>query len=155
MAMVTYTDAELAHHPVGYWTGAAHEAVISYIDQEHRRLGVTQRHWMTLNALTRNEAGLTREEITYVLRRYMTPQIGDVSTYPAVLDDLVERGWVAAGTDGRLTLTDAGHAGRARIAERTAAIRAHLHDGVTDEEYVAALKVLRRITANAGGPLTL
>ncbi|AXK33972.1 MarR family transcriptional regulator [Streptomyces armeniacus] len=153
--MMDHTDAELAQHPVGYWTGAAHEAVIRYINAEHAKAGVTQRHWMTLNALLRNEGGLTREEVTDQLSRYMTPQIGDVSTYPAVLDDLLGRGWVAAGPDGRLTLTGEGHAGRARVAGRTEGIRAVLHEGVTDEEYAAAVRVLRRITANAGGPETL
>lgn len=152
---MNYTDAELAQQPVGYWTGAAHEAVIAYIGQEHAKVGVTQRHWMTLNALLRSDGGLTRQEITDSLARYMTPQIGDVSTYPAVLDDLVDRGWIAAGPDGRLTLTDSGHAGRARVAERAESVRAHLHQGVTDEEYAAAVKVLRRITANAGGVDTI
>ncbi len=150
-----YTDAELAQQPVGYWTGAAHETVIRFIHDEFGRLGVTQRHWMTLNALIRSESGLTREEVTEALRRYMTPQIGDVSTYPVVLDDLLDRDWITADTEGRLTLTDNGRAGRARIAERIDDIRARLHEGVPDEEYVAALKVLRRITANVGGPTEL
>ena len=55
--------AELAREPAGYWTGAAHEAVIAYINAEHRKLGVTQRHWMTLNALARSADGLTRAEV--------------------------------------------------------------------------------------------
>lgn len=150
-----YSDAELAQQPVGYWTGAAHEAVIRYIGGEHAKAGVTQRHWMTLNALLRSEGGLSRQEVTDALSRYMTPQIGDVSSYPAVLDDLVDRGWLSEGPDGRLTLTGSGHAGRARVAERAESVRAHLHQGVTDEEYVTAVKVLRRITANAGGTDTI
>lgn len=150
-----YTDAELARQPVGYWTGADHEAVIRYINDEHGKLGVTQRHSMTLNALARSSGGLTRAEVTDELRPYMTSQIGDVSTYPAVLDDLLERRWIAADVDGRLSLTDDGRAGRARIAELVDDIRVRLHEGVCDEKYVAALKVLRRITANAGGPKQL
>lgn len=82
----------------------------------------------------------------------MTPQIGDVSTYPAVLDDLLGKGWITAATDGRLTRTDDGRVGRARIAARAGDIRLRLHAGVSDEEYIAALKVLRRIIANAGSP---
>lgn len=145
------TDAQLARQPIGYWSGAAHEAVIRFINDEHGKLGVTQRHWMTLNLLRQNPDGLTREEITTALRPYLTPQIGDVSTYASVLDDLLDRGYVAAGSDGRLALTDDGHALHTRIADRTNSIRARLHNGVTDAEYAAALKVLRRITANAGG----
>jgi hypothetical protein len=148
---VEYTDAELVDHPIGYWTGAAHEAIIRYINDEQGKLGVTQRHWMTLNRLARSDGGLTREEVTAGLGRYMTPQIGDVSTYPAVLDDLLGRGWISAAADGRLTLTEDGHAGLARLVEHVAPIRGHLHQGITDEEYVVAIKVLRRVTVNAGG----
>lgn len=82
----------------------------------------------------------------------MTPRIGDVSTYPAVLDDLLGKGWITAGPDGRLTLTEDGRAGRARLAELAVDIRRQLHEGVSDEDYAAALKVLRRMIANAAAP---
>jgi hypothetical protein len=142
-----YTDEELARQPVGYWTGAAHEAVIRYIGEEHGKLGVTQRHWMALNAVVRLGAP-TRQEVTDDLRQYLSPQIGDVSTFPTVLDDLLTRRWLALDTAGRLALTEDGSAGRARIAARTADIRATMHEGVKDEDYVVTLKVLRRIIGN-------
>ncbi|MGO1053733.1 hypothetical protein [Crossiella sp. CA198] len=148
-------DAELARQPVGYWTGLAHETVIRHIHETHGTLGVTQRHWMTLNALANHQGGLTRTEVTDFLRQYLTPQIGEVSTYPAVLDDLLGKGWIAVGEGGRLTLTGAGVAGRARLAELTAGIRGRLHDGVSDADYATAVRVLRRIIGNAGGPVTL
>ncbi|MCK2239721.1 MULTISPECIES: MarR family winged helix-turn-helix transcriptional regulator [unclassified Crossiella] len=150
-----YSDAELARQPVGYWTGLAHETVIRHIHQTHGTLGVTQRHWMTLNALVRHEGGLTRAEVTDYLRQYLTPQIGEVATYPAVLDDLLDKGWIAVGAGGRLTLTEAGVDGRARLADLTAGIRGRLHDGVSEADYATAVRVLRRIIGNAGGPVTL
>ncbi|GAA2831770.1 MarR family transcriptional regulator [Crossiella cryophila] len=148
-------DAELARQPVGYWTGLAHEVVIRHIRETDSTLGVTQRHRMTLNALASREGGMTRTEVTDFLRQYLTPQIGEVSTYPAVLDDLLDKGWIVLGDGGRLTLTEAGYDGRARLAELAVGIRRRLHEGVSDADYVAALRVLRRIIANVGGPVTL
>lgn len=145
-----YTDDQLARQPAGYWTGAAHEAIIRYINEEDGKLGVTQRHWMTLNALARTEVGLTRAQVTDELRQYLTPQIGDVATYPAVLDDLLSKGWITVGSGQRLALTDEGRAGRARLAELAVAIRHRLHDGVPEHDYVTALRVLRRMIANTG-----
>jgi hypothetical protein len=141
--------SELAREPVGYWTGAAHEAVIAYIDAEHRKLGVTQRHWMTFNALARSADGLTRAEVGAELRQYFTPQIGAFDTYAAVLDDLADRGYVETDGQERLRLTDSGWAKRAEIAAGVPAIRGHLHAGIDDADYATTVAVLRRIVANA------
>ncbi|HWM74640.1 MAG TPA: MarR family winged helix-turn-helix transcriptional regulator [Nocardioides sp.] len=141
--------SDLAREPAGYWTGAAHEAVIAYINVEHRKLGVTQRHWMTLNALARSADGLTRAEVGDELRQYLTPQIGAFETYAAVLDDLVDRGYVEADGQERLRLTESGLAKRADIAARTPAIRGHLHEGIDDADYATTVAVLRRMVANA------
>ncbi len=141
--------SDLAREPAGYWTGAAHEAVIAYINAEHRKLGVTQRHWMTLNALARSADGLTRAEVGDELRQYMTPQIGTFETYGAVLDDLVDRGYVETDGEERLRLTDRGLAKRAEIAAGTPAIRGHLHEGIDDADYALTVTVLRQLVANA------
>ncbi|MFF1874879.1 MarR family winged helix-turn-helix transcriptional regulator [Kitasatospora herbaricolor] len=151
MELMDLTDEQLAGQPVGYWTGEAHAAVIAFINAEQGKLGVTQRHWMTLNRLAIVEGGLTREGLAEALGRYMTPQIGDVSTYGVVLDDLVDRGWITPGPDGRLTLTEAGHAGRAELLAIAPGVRDRIHEGIPDEEYVLALKVLRRMIANVSG----
>jgi DNA-binding MarR family transcriptional regulator len=142
-------DPELAQQPAGYWTGAAHEAVIGYIRSEHRKLGVTQRHWMTLNALARSDDGLTRTAVGEQLRQYMTPQIGSFDTYGAVLDDLEARGFVEPDAVGKLHLTGAGRAKREEIAARTPAVRGHLHRGIDDADYAVAVAVLQRLVANA------
>jgi DNA-binding MarR family transcriptional regulator len=142
-------DPELAQQPAGYWTGAAHEAVIRYIGSEHRKLGVTQRHWMTLNALARSDDGLTRAAVGEELRQYMTPHIGSFETYGAVLDDLESRGFIEPDAVGVLRLTDAGRAKREEIAARTPAVRGHLHRGIDDADYAVAVAVLRRLVANA------
>ncbi|MFC8623814.1 hypothetical protein [Streptomyces anulatus] len=56
---------------------------------------------------------------------------------------------MARTDDGqRLHLTDTGEAARVRLRELATEVRAEAHQGISDEEYVAALKVLRRMVAN-------
>lgn len=69
-----------------------------------------------------------------------------------MVDQLLHRGWLRSEADGdggrRLHLTEAGEAARVRLRELVTELRAVVHQGISDEEYVAALKVLRRMVAN-------
>ncbi|MDG4760908.1 hypothetical protein [Micromonospora sp. WMMD710] len=67
-----------------------------------------------------------------------------------VIDELVTRGWMTEQA-GTLSLTDAGEAGRLRAKERSARAHEQTHDGITTDEYVNALNVLRRMISNLGG----
>lgn len=146
-------DAEhLADQPAAYWTGAAHTAVVAFMNAEQSALGTSQRHWMTLNRLAVTEEGLTRNGLTEALRAYMTPQVGDPSTYAEVVDDLRDRGWITPDDAGRFTLTDAGRAARARLAALAPRLRARIHDGIPEDDYVRTVRVLRRMIANVGDP---
>ncbi|MFD9424219.1 hypothetical protein [Streptomyces sp. NPDC060054] len=49
---------------------------------------------------------------------------------------------------GGLHPTEAGEAARVRLRELVTDVRAVVHEGVSGEAYVAALKVLRRMAAN-------
>lgn len=51
----------------------------------------------------------------------------------------------------RLHLTDDGEAARVRVRALATEVRAVVHEGISDEEYVATLKVLRRMAANVEG----
>lgn len=64
---------------------------------------------------------------------------------------MLHRGWLDADDGQRLRLTDAGEAARVRLRALVTDLRAEVHQGVSDAEYVAALKVLRTMVANAGG----
>ncbi|WP_190118395.1 MarR family winged helix-turn-helix transcriptional regulator [Streptomyces flavofungini] len=142
-------DAEyLANQPAVYWTGAAHTAVVAFMHAEQSALGTSQRHWMTLNRLAVTADGLTRNGLTEALRASMTPQVGDPSTYAEVLDDLLDRGWITPDRTGRFTLTDTGRAARARLAALAPRLRARIHDGIPEDDYVRTVRVLRRMIAN-------
>ncbi|MHC3390397.1 MarR family winged helix-turn-helix transcriptional regulator [Streptomyces lavendulocolor] len=137
------TDAELASQPIGYWSGVVHKAVITHIRDAMARVDLTQPMWWTLN---RVDAGghVTREVVATGLAGVAdTPYDGS-----RAVDHLLHRGWLRLDDDEGLHLTDEGRAAKARIKELVTGIRARIHDGITDEEYVAALRVLRRMADN-------
>ncbi|GAA2483354.1 MarR family winged helix-turn-helix transcriptional regulator [Streptomyces gobitricini] len=137
------TDADLASQPIGYWSGVVHKAVIKHIRDAMARVDVTQPMWWALNRVDVGD---------HVTREVIAAGLADVADTPydasRAVDHLLHRGWVRAGEDERLHLTDEGRAAKARIREMLAGVRARIHDGITDNEYVAALKVLRRMTDN-------
>ncbi|MFI9205763.1 MarR family winged helix-turn-helix transcriptional regulator [Streptomyces sp. NPDC053048] len=146
----TPTDFDsLAAQPIGYWSWVAHEAVIRHIRTAMAHVDITQPQWWILNHVhNAGEAGLRREQIGERLRPVVgigSPEIGQAA------DSLLARGWLTADGDGLLHLTDAGREAKARTKEVVTRVRSEIHDGITDEEYVAALRVLRRMIDNTGG----
>ncbi len=67
---------------------------------------------------------------------------------PRVVDQLLHCGWLRADAGDRLRLTDAGEAARVTLRALVTELRAVVHEGIGDEEYAAALKVLRTMIAN-------
>ncbi|MFD7895262.1 MarR family transcriptional regulator [Streptomyces sp. NPDC059743] len=145
------TDDMLSGQPIGYWSGVAHKAVIKHIRDAMARMDVSQPQWWTLNRVDAAGDGPTREEVA--------GQLTSVADSPdetrRAVDQLLHRGRLGIDTGQRLYLTDSGRAAKARIKQLVTDLRAEIHDGITDEEYVAALKVLRRMIHNANGPATL
>lgn len=66
-----------------------------------------------------------------------------------VVDQLLHREWLRIDDERRLHLTDAGETARARLRELVTEVRAVVREGISDEVYVALLKVLRKMVANA------
>jgi hypothetical protein len=143
----TYSEAELAGQPIGYWTGAAYRAVIGRIraDLAVERLG--QPHWWILNHVAGAPGTWRRDGLT----ERLTPFDDQSTDFAAVFDELAARGWLVQAADGSLTLSEAGEQGRLRARER--GLRAHeqMHEGITPQEYAATLTVLRRVIDNLGG----
>ncbi|MBT2384075.1 MarR family winged helix-turn-helix transcriptional regulator [Streptomyces sp. ISL-11] len=140
--------AALAAQPIGYWSWVANKAVIRHIQSAMARTDINQPQWWTLNHVEGAENGLTREEVSDRLRPYL--DLGPELVEQAV-DSLVARGWLAAGDEDRLHLTDAGREAKHRTKDLVGRLRAEIHEGITDEEYVATLTVLQRMISNVGG----
>ncbi|MET8680775.1 MarR family winged helix-turn-helix transcriptional regulator [Streptomyces sp. NPDC004647] len=141
------TDDMLATQPIGYWSGLAHAAVTRHLRDAMARIDVTQPQYWVLNRVNGGLEAPSREEVVIQL----TPLADGQHEIARVVDQLVHRGWLRVDAGQRLHLTDAGEAARVRVRELVTELRAVVHEGISDEEYVAALKVLRRMVANVEG----
>ncbi|MEV2253548.1 MarR family winged helix-turn-helix transcriptional regulator [Streptomyces sp. NPDC050147] len=139
------TDDMLASQPIGYWSGLAHDTVTRHLRDVLARIDVTQPQYWVLNRVNSGATKPSREEVVGQL----TPIADGPYDIARVVDQLLHRGWLEADDEQRLRLTDTGEAARARLREMMTELRAVVHKGISDEEYVAALKVLRAIIANA------
>ncbi|NML52010.1 MarR family transcriptional regulator [Streptomyces sp. R302] len=139
-------DEALATQPIGYWSGLVHAAVTRRLRDEMARIDVTQPQYWVLNQVKYRPEAPSRREVDEAL----TPLADGPHEIPRVVDQLLHRAWLRTDAADRLHLTDAGEAARVRLRELATGLRAVVHEGVSDEEYVAALKVLRRMAANAG-----
>lgn len=143
-------DARLADEPVGYWTGAAHRAVMSYLRAAQARFGLTTAQYWVLRQLSPDDlsadgSGRTVDELAEAMRAYYT---GERAELAAEVDDMVGRGLLSRDGGGRVSITPGGEERRLAFKKEAPLVRARIHDGIEDADYVAALKVLRRMIDN-------
>ncbi|WND39690.1 MarR family winged helix-turn-helix transcriptional regulator [Streptomyces sp. BB1-1-1] len=151
MATQQISDAELAGQPAAYWTGVAYEALISYARARQAEKGYTQPQFWLLRNLSRNDISPDGEGMTLSeLREAMTSYVRPEDDLAAEAEVLLERGWLSRDAEHRLWLTEEGERARVDLARNAPAIRAALHEGIDDADYVTTLKVLRRLIRNAG-----
>ncbi|MFI6863475.1 MarR family winged helix-turn-helix transcriptional regulator [Streptomyces sp. NPDC050421] len=143
----TATDAALVTQPIGYWSGLAHAAVTRHLRDAMAGIDVTQPQYWVLNRVNGGPEAPSREAVVSQL----TALADGPHEIARVVDQLLHRGWLSIDDGQLLRLTDAGEAARVQVRELVTGLRVVVHDGISDEEYVAALKVLRRMIANVEG----
>ncbi|MGW7094460.1 MarR family winged helix-turn-helix transcriptional regulator [Streptomyces sp. NPDC054874] len=142
------TDDMLATQPIGYWSGLAHATVTRHLRDAMARIDVTQPQYWVLNSVNGGgPAAPSREEVVDRL----THLADGPHEIARVVDQLLHREWLRTDDGRRLHLTDTGEAARVRLRELATEVRAEVHQGISDEEYVAALQVLRKMVANVEG----
>ncbi|WP_225804617.1 MarR family winged helix-turn-helix transcriptional regulator [Streptomyces sp. NK15101] len=151
MTTARLSDARLAAQPATYWTGLAHEALIAFTRARQAELGFTQPQFWLLRNLSANDVsadgrGMTVPELCEAMCSYLRPE-DDLATESRAL---VERGRLRLDDEGRLWITEAGEAARVEFKRHAPAIRARIHEGIDDADYVTALKVLRQMLRNTG-----
>ncbi|MEU1348400.1 MarR family transcriptional regulator [Streptomyces sp. NPDC005776] len=141
------TDDVLTAQPVGYWCGLTQTIVTRHLQDAMAKVDVTQPQYWVLNCVRGGPTAPSRDEVVTQLAHLADgpPEIA------RVIDQLLHREWLRIGDGRGLHLTDAGEAARARLRELVTEVRAVVHQGISDEEYVAALKVLRKMVANVEG----
>jgi hypothetical protein len=131
-----------AGYPIGYWLKRLDRAIDGALETTLAAEGLTRRHWQALNFL--HDGPTDAPALAEALR----PFWGQATiTLTDVLGDLEHRE-LTVSDGGRYALTAAGRAVRLTIAERVDVTRRRLVDGVSHEEYLAIVEVLRHMTAN-------
>ncbi|MFF5728359.1 MarR family winged helix-turn-helix transcriptional regulator [[Kitasatospora] papulosa] len=141
------TDDMLATQPIGYWSGLAHATVTRHLRDAMAKIDVTQPQYWVLNCVNGGPTAPSREKVVAQL----THLADGPHEIARVVDQLLHREWLRIDDGQRLHLTDAGEAAGARLRELATEVRAVVHKGISDDEYVAALKVLRTMVANVEG----
>ncbi|GAA3208214.1 MarR family transcriptional regulator [Dactylosporangium siamense] len=152
MTVEYLTDADLVDQPAAFWTGVAYESLIAFTRARQAELGFTQPQYWLLRNLSKHDLstdghGMTVPQLREAMRTYLRSE-DDLEAESAVL---VERGWLTRDGDDRLWITEAGDEARAGLKRHAPAIRALIHDGIDDADYVTALQVLRRMIRNTTG----
>ncbi|MDX3535974.1 MarR family transcriptional regulator [Streptomyces sp. MB09-01] len=146
MTIKEYPQEQLAAQPIGYWTREAAQLVIGGLRAALAEENLTQPHWWTLNHIAGTPGEWTRAALTAKL----TPFDDQSTDFEALYADLTARGWITEADD-RLTLTEAGEAGRLRAHDRNAKVHARMREGIDDATYAATIDTLRLLVANLGG----
>ncbi|WP_405786964.1 MarR family transcriptional regulator [Streptomyces sp. NBC_00029] len=144
----SHADAELVRQPIGYWSWAAAEAVVTRIRTALAEIGTTQPQAWILDRIAQAETPPTRDGVTGVLSGYAAAGIDDLDEE---IDATVARGWVMQDAGGHLELSAGGKDFHALLVTTQAELRQERHRGIPDEEYVLTLKVLQRFIHNTGG----
>ncbi|GGS08015.1 hypothetical protein Snoj_11890 [Streptomyces nojiriensis] len=145
----SHDDAELIRQPIGYWSWAAYDAIVSRTRGALAGLGTTQPQWWILSrvALAGDEVR-TRDGVTETLRGYLA--VGEEALSEEI-DTVIVLGWITQDAEGRLEMTPEGR----EFLDKAVALQADLwderHAGISDEEYLITLKVLQRFIRNVGG----
>ncbi|MFI6514583.1 MarR family transcriptional regulator [Spirillospora sp. NPDC050679] len=128
----------------------ANRRTTAFIRAELVGLGLTQpQYWVLRNLsphdLSPDGRGRTVAELVELMAGYLLPE-DDVRLES---HDLLARGLLRPDGDERLWITEAGEAARARVKEHAPAIGDRIRAGVSDEDYAAALAVLRATGGDA------
>ncbi|WP_405832818.1 MULTISPECIES: MarR family winged helix-turn-helix transcriptional regulator [unclassified Streptomyces] len=144
----SHDDAELIQQPIGYWTWAAYDAVVTRTRGALAGIGTTQPQWWVLAQVAPAPQAKTRREVTETLQGYLA--VGGTMVSEEI-DTTIARGWITQDAEGRLGITSEGRAFFEKAAALQKELWAERHAGISDEEYLTTLKVLQRFIHNTGG----
>ncbi|MFD9522539.1 MarR family transcriptional regulator [Streptomyces sp. NPDC059979] len=144
----SHDDAELIQQPIGYWSWAAYDAVVTRTRGALAGIGTTQPQWWILAQVPQASEAKTRGEVTGILRGYLA--VGGEMVAEEI-DTTIARGWITQDAEERLGITTEGREFFDKAAALQKELWAERHAGISDEEYLATLKVLQRFIHNTGG----
>jgi len=129
--------------PIGYWLKHLDRLMEDTFSRSLADRRLTRRHWQVLNTLAHGPASAA--DITEAL----APFLRDDPTQQAATEaDLIDRGWVSHGPDGRLSLTPQGRSAHQQTQDQVQQTRGLMLHGISADEYAAATAILSRMASN-------
>jgi DNA-binding MarR family transcriptional regulator len=132
--------------PIGYWLKHVDELITARAAEVLEDEGLSRFHWQVLNILS-ERGGASWDEVFSILRTFV-----DREGLDRILDGLAARGWLErradAGEGPELRLSSAGVDAHRRIAERIAAMRRRVVEGISQDDYALVVRTLQRMAAN-------
>jgi DNA-binding MarR family transcriptional regulator len=150
MQLEVYREVDSAtiptdRRPIGFWLKLVDRLIDERFDQLLAEEGLTRRHWQVLAALQAGPASV--QQLDAKLAPFLDQR--EPTTRP-VLDDLCARGW-AAWSSGDLAIpTQAGATAHTALLAKVSGNRRQLTAGITPDDYLATVDVLRRMATNLG-----
>ena len=138
-----------SQRPIGFWLKLVDMLITEQFARSLEEHGVTRLQWQLLNVLEGTTA--TGEELISMLAPFVTEHAGqDEPTDPQEhLSELVESGWVDFSEE-RYQLTERGTTSLVTLAGVVDKVRTQAADGISPEEYQAAVQTLERMATNLG-----
>ncbi|WP_432885010.1 MarR family winged helix-turn-helix transcriptional regulator [Kribbella sp. CA-245084] len=122
--------------PIGWWLKEVDRLLEESFERVLAADGLNRRQWQALNAA----AGPQKIAVA------LSPFLSDSATeLAAVTNPLVEREWLTGDE-----LTEAGERALAALNTKVQAQRRKITTGISDEEYLATVGVLKRMADNLG-----
>jgi len=131
--------------PIGYWIKQADNRLTAQINAAQSAHGVSRSEWQTLNTL-KETGGAPREQIFETMRAFV-----DEPGFDGILRSLRERGWIEARASGEFQLTEEGRRQYDIIFATQKEVRQRAMQGISEEDYLSAVRVLQQIVTNLGG----
>lgn len=149
MTLNGLSDDALSKQVAAYWTRIAYESIIGFTRDEMVKRGLTQPQFWLLRHLSADDLsadgeGMLIADLRDGMAKYLRPE-DDLGAEAAGLAD---RGWLRRDEGQRYWITDQGEAARLRMKAAAPEIGGQIHTGISEADYVTAMKVLGRLIAN-------
>ncbi len=129
--------------PIGYWLKQLDVLIEKTFERTLAEEGTTRREWQVLNTLA--EGPSSAADLEQAVDPFLAE---DPQSFRHAIADLETRAWVGPTDDNLLRLTPAGEAAHVRLRARVGGTRRLLVRGISKEEYVQTVDVLRRMAEN-------
>lgn len=128
--------------PIGYWVKQVDEVLTQGINNIHMAFGITRTDWQMLHTI-HEHGSINSSKLTDILKPF-----ADARALEKITIKFRQQTLLHTGDEAVLSLSEQGRQLHIACLERQQAFRKKVMNGITDQEYVAAISVLQKIVEN-------